>query len=152
MRFLFRIVAVALVLGVGASAAAYYLRHQPDESAGGRGGTARARVGAAAETLVESIDHERIREAGAELAETIGDNVGQAGAALSDARLTAKIRSKIALDDTLAGSRLSVDTEGTSVTVRGTVRAPAQHERVLQLVKETAGVTAVVDRVTVERR
>ena len=152
LRFLFRIVAVAVLLGVGVTAAAYYLRDRPGEPAGGRERTAGARVGAAAETLVESIDRERIREAGAELAETLGDNVGEAGAALADARLTAKITSKIALDDTLAGSRINVDTEGARVTVRGTARSAAQRDRALQLARETAGVTAVVDRVAVEHR
>jgi hypothetical protein len=150
LRFLFRLVILGFLLAVGAGAAAYYLRAQPAEAGAAR--TAADRIGAATETLVDSIDRERIRDAGAEIAGTIGQNVGEAGAALTDARLTAKIKSKIALDDTLAGSRINIDTESAKVTVRGTARSAAQRDRALQLARETAGVTEVVDQLRVEGR
>jgi osmotically-inducible protein OsmY len=150
LRFLFRIVVVALVLAVGATAAAYYVLVR--DGAGRPERSAKARVGAAAEALAESVDRERIREAGAELAETLGENVDGAGAMLADARLTAKIESKIALDDTLDGSRINIDTKNAEVTVRGTARTAAQRDRALQLARETAGVISVVDRVAVESR
>ena len=53
----------------------------------------------------------------------------------------------MALDDTIEASRVNVDTDGTVVTLRGTVVTSTQHQRVLQLARETAGVTSVVDRV-----
>ena len=57
----------------------------------------------------------------------------------------------MALDDTIEAVRIDVDTVGTTVTVTGIVETPAQKERVLQLAKETAGVTEVVDRVKIDK-
>ena len=70
--------------------------------------------------------------------------------ALAETRLTAKIKSKMALDDTIDSSGIDVDTTGTVVTVRGSVATKAQRERVLQLARETAGVTSVLDQVKVK--
>jgi osmotically-inducible protein OsmY len=44
-----------------------------------------------------------------------------------------------------------VTTKNHSVTLRGTVRSVAEHDRAVQLAKETAGVTGVVDRLGVAR-
>jgi osmotically-inducible protein OsmY len=74
----------------------------------------------------------------------------RAGKALAEARLTTKIKSKIALDDTIESSGIDVDTIGTVVTVTGSVATKAQHQRVVQLARETAGVTSVVDHVQVK--
>jgi osmotically-inducible protein OsmY len=37
------------------------------------------------------------------------------------------------------------------VTLKGTVRSAAEHERAVQLAKETAGVTRVIDHLAVAR-
>jgi osmotically-inducible protein OsmY len=55
----------------------------------------------------------------------------------------------MALDDSIEVRRLNVDTNGTVVTVRGSVDTRAQRERALQLARETDGVTSVVDRIDV---
>lgn len=148
LRFLFRLIVVGLVVGAGA----YFVLYRWGGAADVEGRAAGSGVGAAAGRLAESVDRERIREAGAEIAETVAGGVDQAEAALAEARLTAKIKSKMALDDTLGDSRFDVDTEGTEVTVRGTVDHPAQRDRALQLARETAGVTSVVDRIEVKER
>ena len=100
----------------------------------------------------EPLDTDRIRERGAEIAERVAEGATKAEAVLSEAGLTAKIRSKIALDDTLDGADVSVDTEGTIVTVKGTVLTGSQRERVVQLARETEGVTSVVNRIEVNAR
>ena len=140
-RFLFRVVAVVIVLG----GAVYFWGNGRDDAAGPgeRSQEAAARGGVA---------RERAREAGAQIAQTISAGADRAQAALSDARLTAKITSKMALDDTLAASRLDVDTSGSVVTVRGVVDTPAQRGRALQLARETDGVKSLVDRIEVVRR
>ena len=52
----------------------------------------------------------------------------------------------MALDDTIDAVGVNVDTAGTVVTLRGTVaNRKTQHQRVVQLARETAGVTSVVD-------
>ena len=92
---------------------------------------------------------ERAREAGTRLGEQVARGAERATAALEEGRLTAKLKSKIALDDTLDGTNVSVDTAGNVVTLSGRVSSEAQHQRVLQLASETEGVSRVVDHVTI---
>jgi hyperosmotically inducible protein len=73
----------------------------------------------------------------------------EARRALTDGQVTAKIKAKMALDDTVKALDVDVDTRGSTVTVTGMVDSAAQRERVLQLARETAGVTTVVDRLRV---
>ncbi len=74
----------------------------------------------------------------------------QAKAALDDGALTAKIKSKMALDDSVKALNIHVDTTNGIVTVSGTARTQAEHQRALQLAKETNGVREVVDRLVVK--
>ena len=97
------------------------------------------------------VNKERAREVGAQVGETAATAADQARRALTDGSLTAKIKAKMALDDSVKALAIDVDTNGSTVTVSGTVDSPAQRERVLQLAKETAGVTQVVDRLTIRR-
>lgn len=94
---------------------------------------------------------ERARDASADLGERAADAAEHAKDALEDGRLTARIKSKITLDDTLEGSSIDVDTSNLVVTLTGTVLTGAQRERALQLARETTGVREVVDRLKVAR-
>jgi len=91
----------------------------------------------------------RARQTGAEIGEQVAEGAARADTLLDETRLTTKVKSKIALDDTLKGSDVSVHTTGRSVTVEGRVSNEVQHRRVLQLVRETEGVADVVDRLGV---
>ena len=53
------------------------------------------------------------------------------------------------LDDTIDASDVDVDTSGTVVTLKGSVATRKELQRVLQLARETAGVTSVVDQLSV---
>jgi hyperosmotically inducible protein len=99
-----------------------------------------------------TADTSRAREAGAELGERVADGANRAERAVSEASLTSKIKAKMTLDDTIEAGRIDVDTEGTVVTLSGTVRSEAARTRALQLARETEGVTRVVDRLRVEGR
>ena len=68
---------------------------------------------------------------------------------ISDSALTAKIKSKMALDDLVKARSVDVTTKDRVVTLAGTVRSSTEHDRAVQLARETAGVTQVVDRLTV---
>jgi osmotically-inducible protein OsmY len=94
---------------------------------------------------------ERAREVGAEIGERTGAAADQARRALNAGSITAKIKAKLALDDSVKALDVNIDTAGSTVTVRGTVDTAAQKERVLQLAKETDGVTKVVDRMAVRK-
>ena len=95
------------------------------------------------------IDQSRAREAGAEVGEKVAIGVNEAQRALTNASLTAKIKSKMALDDTVEARNINVDTSGSVVTLSGVVRSNAARARALQLARETEGVTSVVDRLEV---
>jgi hyperosmotically inducible protein len=92
---------------------------------------------------------ERAREIGAQVGERTAVAANEAKRALTDGQVTAKIKAKMALDDTVKALDVNVDTSGSTVTVTGVVDSAAQRERVLQLARETAGVTTVVDRLRV---
>jgi hyperosmotically inducible protein len=97
-----------------------------------------------------AIDTEKARERGAE----IGAKTAVAAEALKDtiseAAQTTKIKAKMALDDSLKSRQIDVTTNGTTVTLSGTVGSRAQHDRAVALAHETAGVTNVVDRLSVK--
>src|SRR5436190_23992123 len=72
---------------------------------------------------------ERARETGAELGEKVAVGAQRAGQTFEEAGLTAKVKSKIALDDTLKGSHVQVSTTDAVVTLSGTVANDNQHLR-----------------------
>ena len=140
-RALLRLVVVMIVLVVGA---AFFLGYRWDDFAGSSASDPAIGTSGTSENRAE-----RAREAGARLGEQVARGAEKANAALEEGRLTAKVKSKMALDDTLDGTSVSVETTGNVVTLTGQVSTQAQHQRVLQLASETEGVTRVVDHVTV---
>ena len=95
------------------------------------------------------IDTSRARDAGAKIGEATAKAANQAKAAITPAAVTAKIKSKMALDDLVKARNIDVDTNGTVVTLTGTVHSAAERARAVQLARETAGVTSVTDHITV---
>ena len=95
------------------------------------------------------IDKERAREVGAQVGERTAVAAEQARRALTDGSLTAKIKAKMALDDSVKALNIDIDTTGTTVTLNGFVESEAQRQRAVLLARETAGVTQVVDRLRV---
>ena len=98
-----------------------------------------------------SVDTSRARETGAKIGEKVAVGVNEAERAAANGATTAKIKSKMALDDAVDAARIDVDTNGTVVTLSGRVSSQAERERALRLARETEGVTSVVDRLTVGR-
>lgn len=95
------------------------------------------------------VGAERAREAGQEISQKTAAAAKTAQEALSDGALTAKIKAKMALDDSVKALNLNVDTVDGVVTVTGNVRSRAERERALALARETDGVRNVVDRLTI---
>ena len=112
---------------------------------GGRGPDAPSRdvVG------TSGVDTERARQVGAEVGARTAEAANDARRTLADGRITAKIKAKMALDDSVKALNVDVDTSGTTVTVSGTVESDTQRQRVLTLARETEGVTNVVDHLRV---
>lgn len=97
------------------------------------------------------VSTEKAREVGAQVGAKTAEAANKAGEVLSEGALTAKIKSKMALDDLVQARSIDVTTSGHVVTLSGNVRSAAERDRALQLARETAGVTQVVDRLTVAR-
>jgi hyperosmotically inducible periplasmic protein len=101
------------------------------------------------------IDAETARRQGADFAAKTAEKAGEAATkvegALSEGALTAKIKSKMALDDYVSARKISVDTKGTVVTLTGVVGSEAERERAVRLAKETKGITEVVDKLKVKK-
>ena len=95
------------------------------------------------------VDTSKARDAGAKVGEATANAVNQAKDGLESAGITAKIKSKMALDDVVKARNIKVDTNGSVVTLTGVVDSEAERHRAVQLAKETEGVTSVVDHLRV---
>jgi hypothetical protein len=101
---------------------------------------------------IRDVDPAKARETGAAIGEKVAVGANEAQRALTAAGLTAKIKSKMALDDSIDAAAIDVDTDGSVVTLTGRVDTQAEKDRALQLARETEGVTSVVDRLRVDGR
>jgi len=98
-----------------------------------------------------TVDTEKARERGAEIGEKAAVAVAKVQETLSEAELTGKIKAKMALDDLVKARAIDVTTNGTTVTLTGTVGSQAEHDRAVALARETSGVTRVVDGLRIRR-
>ena len=96
------------------------------------------------------IDTTAAREAGAEIGEKAATVAARVSESMEEGGLTVKIKAKMVLDDLVKARTINVTTEGTTVTLTGTVHFQQERERSLALARETQGVTSVVDRLTVK--
>jgi osmotically-inducible protein OsmY len=81
--------------------------------------------------------------------EGVHSAVNRAEAAVTEATLTSKIKAKMALDDLVKASDVSVETEGSVVTLTGVVASKDEQTRAVRIATETKGVTKVVNRLKV---
>jgi hyperosmotically inducible protein len=95
------------------------------------------------------VDVNTARERGAEVGEKVAVAAEKVKESASEAALTSKIKAKMVLDDYVKARAIDVTTNGTVVTVSGTVRSVEEHDRAIRLARETVGVSQVVDHLTV---
>ena len=138
-RALFRLL---LLLVIVAAVAAFFLGYR----LGGDG----IEAPVSARQVTPGINTEKARQTGAAIGEKVATGAAEAEQALSEGALTAKIKSKMALDDTVKALSIDVDTKGTVVTLSGSVRSEAERAKAVQLARDTAGVTAVNDRLVIK--
>jgi hyperosmotically inducible protein len=134
-RGLVRLVLVALVV----VAAAFFLF----------GYWSSGRFPSALEYKTPQIDTTAARDVGAAIGEKTAVAASRVSESLEEGSLTAKIKAKMALDDVVKARAIDVTTEGTAVTLSGTVHSQAEHARAIALARETNGVSKVVDQLTV---
>lgn len=140
-RALLRLVVILVVL-VGA--AAFFLGYWGS-------GKIRSVDGPDVSVGTGQVNTEKAKQVGADVGAKTAEAANRAGAVLSEGAVTAKIKSKMALDDLVQARTIDVTTSGQIVTLSGSVRSAAERDRAVQLAKETEGVTQVVDRLTVAR-
>jgi hyperosmotically inducible periplasmic protein len=100
-------------------------------------------------TTGQAVDVSHARQTGAAIGEKVGEAANSAQRIASNAALTAKIKSKMALDDTIDASDINVDTTDGVVTLHGSVKSAAENQRAVQLARETEGVKSVNDLLSV---
>ena len=96
------------------------------------------------------VDTSKAREAGAKVGEATAKAANEAAEALANGAITAKIKSKMVLDDLVKARNIDVDTNGSVVTLTGVVGSEAERQRALQLAKQTEGVMSVIDHLRVQ--
>jgi ABC-type multidrug transport system fused ATPase/permease subunit len=106
---------------------------------------------AAVGTGGHAISREAARERGAELGARVADAATTARDALSDGAITAKIKSKMALDDTIKSRDIHVATCNAVVTLSGKVGSAAERDRAMQLARETEGVKSVTNELQIAK-
>ena len=94
------------------------------------------------------IDTSRARETGAKVGEAVATAANQVGDALADGQITAKIKSKMALDELVKARSIDVDTDDGHVTMSGRVGSESERQRAVSLARETKGVKTVIDRLS----
>jgi osmotically-inducible protein OsmY len=99
-----------------------------------------------------TIDVDKARARGAEVGEKVAIAAEKMKDSAAEAALTSKIKAKMMLDDSIKARAIDVTTNGTTVTLSGTVGSAGEHERAVRLARETAGVTHVVDRIRADGR
>lgn len=103
----------------------------------------------AARDTSRSIDTSAARERGAEIGEKAAQAANSVSKSLDEGALTAKITAKMVLDDVVKARTINVTTNGTTVSLTGTVHSAQERQRAVQLAKETEGVTQVIDHLTI---
>ena len=136
MRLIRRLLVLTFVGVAGVAAYAYWSDNGPD---------LRERAAALAKETAK-------REAGklaTRAADTAGDAADRFSETMSDGALTAKIKSKMALDDHVKARAIDVDTSDSVATLSGVVASADERKRALQLARDTEGITRVVDKLEI---
>ena len=100
-------------------------------------------------TTGSDVSVDSARKVGAEVGEQVAEGANEAQRLATNAGITARIKSKMALDEIVEAADIDVDTANGVVTLTGSVASAAERERALQLARETEGVRSVVDRLDV---
>ena len=112
-------------------------------------GCDRAQEDRAAEGASEAVRNanQALRAAG----ETAREGAREAGHALGDVAVTARIKTALLADEGVDGASIDVDTSGGLVTLSGSLPNAAQVDRALQVARGTPGVKAVESRLTISK-
>jgi osmotically-inducible protein OsmY len=74
------------------------------------------------------------------------------GQKLSDAGMTARVKSRLILNEEIDGLRINVDTRNSEVTLNGTVKSETERTRAEEVARNTEGVRIVQNHLKVASR
>jgi osmotically-inducible protein OsmY len=154
MRFIRRVLLLTIVGAAGVAAWTYWsdngasLRARAAEFAAE---TAKRQAGALASKAADKAG-DAADAIASKAADKAGDTAGRLGETVSDAALTAKIKSKMALDDHVKARGINVDTADGVATLSGVVASSEERRRALELARDTEGISRVVDELEIRRR
>jgi osmotically-inducible protein OsmY len=112
------------------------------------GGSFQSAPAAEPDRTSRTVDVQAAREKGAEIGEKAAKAAVLVGESIEEGGLTAKIKAKMILDDLVKARAINVSTNGSTVTVSGTVHSQEERDRAIQLARETDGVTRVIDQLS----
>jgi hypothetical protein len=145
------LVILALLALVAAWWMGYLPRYAPATATSGRAASGPGTSEGSARTGVGPIDTGAARQRGAQIGEEAADAANRLARGLDDGAITAKITSKMALDDTVRARDVRVHTAAGVVTLTGVVGSEAERQKALQLARDTDGVRSVKDQLEVRR-
>ncbi|EZQ18025.1 transporter [Halopseudomonas bauzanensis] len=92
---------------------------------------------------VRQVDNQLEVNAEAGTADKARDKADQAGAAISDAWISSKVKSSFLFNNSLDGLDISVDTKGGQVTLGGQVATSAEKDLAIEIAEDIRGVQGV---------
>ena len=102
--------------------------------------------------VVDKIVINSSSEPGSAPTSGVGDTpAGTAAGVVTDASITAKVKSSLLADPDVSGLRIDVDTRNGIVTLTGTVGTAAEKTHAVELAGKVDNVTRVEDRLTLRR-
>jgi len=103
-------------------------------------------------TAGEAIDQATAdaRNQANQMGDTLGKKADQAGQAIDDATITAAIKGKYLVDDTLKGLQISVETDQGVVVLTGSVQSDAAKELATQIAQGVEGVVRVDNQLAIQ--
>jgi osmotically-inducible protein OsmY len=106
---------------------------------------AKAKTKAAAKKTVDATEN-AVKTTG----EVTKDAAKKTGSYLTDAEITAAVKTKLLADTKVSGLAINVETTDHVVTLTGPVHSPAERAEALRLARTTKGARKVVSKLTVE--
>jgi osmotically-inducible protein OsmY len=82
-------------------------------------------------------------------AQNAGPSDSKLGQAVSDAKITASVKTALLAERHVSGTAINVDTSEGRVTLKGTVKSQTEIDRALEIARTTKGVKEVVNQLTI---
>lgn len=91
----------------------------------------------------------KVKEKAGDAADATKQKAGDVKEAVTDAGITAAVKTKLLADTLVGGLKIDVDTKDNVVTLTGRVKSAAERDEAIRLAKTTTGVKSVVNKLTI---